>query len=148
MFRRVGLERGLAPGAARHVFLRPRRAAGMAEKVAELRGLPSTAERRQERRGEGGGGAGPTAPVPLDSERGLPLLRVKRHYHALGDLVVGAELIGAVESIISENLATGKIRSYGLARPRPRAPPAGGRRPCLRGMRRTDRPCQGDTAVA
>ena len=103
--------------AARHVFLRPRRAAGMAEKVAELRRLPSSAERRQERRGGAGGGAEnppAPAPVPLDSERGLPLLRVKRYYHALGDLVVGAELMGAVESIISENLAAGKIRSYGL----------------------------------
>ena len=112
---RVGAARGSAgrPAGARHVFLRPRRAAGMAEKVAELRRLPTSAERRQERH-EKAGSASPTAPIPLDSERGLPLLRVKRHYHALGDLVVGAELTGAIESIISENLAAGKIRSYGL----------------------------------
>ena len=96
------------------LFLRPRRPAGMSEKAAELRRLPSAAEQQRERSGKAGGGAGPTAPIPLDSERGLPLLRVKRHYHAPGDLVVGAELMGAIESIISENLAAGKIRSYGL----------------------------------
>ena len=88
----------------------------MAEKAAELRRLPTSAERQRERSGKAGGSGAenPPAPVPLDSERGLPLLRIKRHYHALADLVVDAELTGAIESIISENLAAGKIRSYGL----------------------------------
>ena len=47
----------------------------MAEKVAELRRLPTSAERRQERCGKASGGAGPTAPVPLDSERGLQYVK-------------------------------------------------------------------------
>ena len=94
----------------------------MAEKTAALRKLP-LAGRKQEPRGTGGIGSGLTAAaaaaalastVPCDPERGLPLLRIRQHYHALDDLVVGAEVTGAIESIISENRAAGKIRSYGL----------------------------------
>ena len=81
----------------------------MADKTAALRRLPP-APRRPQR----GGGAGLAASVPRDPERGLPLLRIRSHYYALEDLVVGAEVMEAVESIISENRAAGKIRSYGL----------------------------------
>ena len=85
----------------------------MAEKAAELRRL-HTAGRRGGRRGTEGAAEGLTAPVPRDPVHGLPLLRVKRHYRALDDLVVGAEIMGAVESVIAENRAADKIRSYGL----------------------------------
>ena len=85
----------------------------MAEKAAELRRLP-TAGRQAGRRGAEVAAEALTAPVPRDPGHGLPLLRVKRHYYALDDLVVGAEVMGAVESVIAENRAADKIRSYGL----------------------------------
>ena len=93
----------------------------MAEKTAALRRLPLAGRRQQRRQqepgsgsGSGSGSGGLAASVPRDPERGLPLLRIRRHYHALDDLVVEAEVMGAVESIISENRAADKIRSYGL----------------------------------
>ena len=118
-WRRGERPRGASPApplAGRHIFLRPRRAAGMADKTAEMRRLPPAPRRPQQgRRGAGaGGGTGLSAPVPRDPERGLPLLRIRRHYYALDDLIAGAEVMEAVESIISENRAAGKIRSYGL----------------------------------
>ena len=98
--------------------MRPGRAAGMAEKTAALRKLPPAGPRPQQRRREAttnaAGDGGLAASIPCDPERGLPLLRIRRHRHTLADLVVGAELAEAIESIVSENRAAGKIRSYGL----------------------------------
>ena len=78
----------------------------MEENAMALHRLPPAGRRRETSRA--------AAAVPRDPERGLPLLRVKRHYHALDDLIVGAEVMSAIESIISENRAADKIRSYGL----------------------------------
>ena len=86
----------------------------MADKTAALRKLPLAGRRQEPREDGGASSSGLAASVPRDPERGLPLLRIRRHYHALDDLVVGAEVMGAIESIISENRAADKIRSYGL----------------------------------
>ena len=95
---------------ARHVFLRPRRAAGMAKGAASLRGIP-LAGRRQARHGAGGGGSSLAAPVPRGSGRGPPPPRVKRRCCAPCDLAAGAELTEAVEPIVPRSRAAGKTRS-------------------------------------
>lgn len=93
---------------ARHVFLRPRRAAGMAKGAASLRGIP-LADRRQVRHGAGGGGS-LAAPVPRGSGHGPPPPRVKRCHCALYDLAASAELTEAVEPIVPRSRAAGKTR--------------------------------------
>ena len=87
----------------------------MSEKTAAMRRLPLAGRGREPRgAGSGSGASDPAASVPRDPERGLPLLRIRRHYYDLEDLIVDAEVMGAIKSIISENRAADKIRSYGL----------------------------------
>ena len=63
------------------------------------------------------GEGGLTSPVPRDPERGLQLLRVKRHYYSRSDLIAGAETMESVDAIISENMAADRIRAHGLRPP-------------------------------
>lgn len=108
---------------ARHVFLRPKRAAGMVKRVGELRGRPP-AGRRQGRRGEA-----PRTRTALPRARSSRL-RARRHYHALGSPVVGAEVSEAAGLITSESRTDGNIRPCGL-------------RPTIRARRRVR--CTGKT---
>ena len=63
------------------------------------------------------GEGGLTGPVPRGPERGLQLLRVKRHYYSRSDLIAGAETMERVDAIISENMAADRIRAHGLLPP-------------------------------
>lgn len=102
---------GLAIGGHREtgrVILRPLRAAGVPGKTTELRRLTKVGGRPLQE-----GDSGLTQTAPRDTEHGLPLLRIKRHYHALAGLITNNETMQSTEAIISENLAA-KIRSHGL----------------------------------
>lgn len=63
------------------------------------------------------GEGGLTSPVPRDPERGLQLLRAKRHYYSRSDLIAGAETMESVDAIISEKMAADRIRAHGLRHP-------------------------------
>ena len=107
-----------APGRRKtgRVIFRPRRATGMAGRAVEVRRLTRVGERpsgQEEAEGE----EGLERPVPLDSERGLPLLRVRRHCRGRADLIASDETMEGVDAIISENLAADSIRACGLRPP-------------------------------
>ena len=86
----------------------------MPGKAVEVRRLTRVGEKPPEADGEEGGLAGP---VPRDPERGLPLLRVKRHCYSRSDLIASAETSSSVDAIITENMAAERIRARGLRPP-------------------------------